>query len=294
MRKVIIYGMGHDFHEHYEHIRLMEQRGEIEILGISDKTVTEEGEHGGLRVVPSSSITQIPFEYLFVTSRKYSDEITDELVNERGIDRARIVPFDFFSMPGMTLELREKLNARRWSIVCNNCFGGILSHQFGLEHRSPFKNLFVYQEDLIRYVENITHYLAQSPVFDRWEQAKTAYDEDRYPVLRLDDILFFCNHDIDSDAAIADFERRAAKVDPERLMLIMITDSREVERAFQERTFGCPKLCISSVREHAPKTLYIEADNYLDLQSRANEIPNNPAYCDFLVSLLLGSEEFNG
>ena len=284
--------MGHDFHENYDLIRSMERRAEFEILGVTDKKIDQEYEYDGLRIIPPDYIQTISFDYLYVVSRAYFSDITDDLIAKWGVARSRILSFFLFTMPGMTLNLYEKLSAKRWSILCNNCFGGLLSHQFGLEHRSPLKNLFIMDSDLIKLAESIECYLAQEPVFDHWEQAKTVYDESRYPVLRLDDILLYCNHDTDPDVALAKYARGAAKIDPEALMVIMITSSAKVEHEFQKRSFGCPKLCISSAESHSPKTLYIESDSGLDLITKANAIPGDSAYFDILVNLLLGKEEF--
>ena len=292
MKRVVIYGMGHDYRENYDLIRSMEQRGEIEILCVTDKKVEQECEIDGLRIVPPAVLPSVPFDYIFVVSKAFFSEIVDELVNERGIERSRILSFFIIMMPGMTLDLYWELYSKRWSILCNNCFGGLLSHQFGIEHRSPLKNLYIYERDLIRFAENVTHYLAQEPVFDHWQEAQTCYDESRYPVLRLDDILLFCNHNTDADVARAKFMRGAAKVDPDALMLIMVTSHAKIEREFQEHNFGCPKLCISSVKDHMPKTLYVPADDYLDLLAKANAIIPDPAYLEVLVGLLLGKEEF--
>ena len=292
MKRVIVYGMGTDFRDNYDLMRSMEGRGEFVITAVTDKKVEQEREYDGLRVVPPAAILTLPFDYVYVVSRSYFSEIADDLMATWGIARSRILSFFLFTTQGMSLDLYEELSAKRWSILCNNCFGGLLSHQFGLEHRSPLKNLFITECDLIKYAENIEYYLAQEPVFDHWEQAKTIYDKSRYPVLRLDDILLNCNHDTDPETALARYAHGAAKVDPEALMVVMITSDAKMENEFQRRPLGCPRLCISSVENHSPKTLYIEAGSSLDLSAKANAIPGDPAYFDMLVGFLSGKEEF--
>lgn len=292
MRRVIVYGMGADFRENYDIMRSMERRGEFEIIAVTDKKVEQEYEYDDLRVIPPGLIPSLSFDYIYVVSRGYFSEIADDLMTVWGVDRSQILSFFLLTTEGMTLDLYERLCAKRWSILSNICFGGLLSHQFGLEHRSPLKNLYIAERDLMKYTENIEYYLAQEPVFDHWEQAKGIHDESRFPVLRLDDILLNCNHDTDVDTALAKYARGAAKVDPDALMVIMITDDARVEKEFQQRPLGCPRLCISSVENHSPKTLYIEAGGSLDLFEKANAIPGDPAYFDMLVDLLLGKEEF--
>ena len=292
MKKVVIYGMGNDYRENYDFIRSMERSGDIEILGVSDKNAERSCVIDDLRVIPPERVQIMPFDYILVASKAFFSEIARELVNKWGIARSRIKPLFLFLMPGMTFELHEELCAKRWSILCNNCFGGFLSYQFGLEHRSPLKNLFIADRDLIRFADNITHYLAQEPVFDHWRESPGYYDEKKYPVLRLDDIMLNCNHDTDPHTACATYARRAAKIDPNALLLVLVTDDAEMERAFQEHDFGCPKLCISSVENHFEKTLYLPADSRIDLQNKANNLPGNPAYTDLFISLLLGEEKF--
>lgn len=292
MKKVVIYGMGHDYRENYDFMRSMEQRGEIEILAVSDKKVEHSCVIDGLQAVAPERIPFLPFDCILVASKAFFSEIARELVSVHGISRSRILPLFLFLIPGMTFELHEEICAKRWSILCNNCFGGFLSYRFGLEHRSPFKNLFIADGDLIRFADNIEHYLAQEPVFVCWKESPGYYDEKRYPVLRLDDILLNCNHDTDPDEALATYARRVAKVDPSALLLVLVTDDEGIEREFQEHFFGCPKLCISSVENCSEKTLHLSADNRIDLQNKANDLLGNPAYSRLFIDLLLGKEEF--
>ena len=70
------------------------------------------------------------------------------------------------------------------SIFCNNCVGAVISHDLGLQFRSPFVNVWLYPNDYLKFCENLQHYLSCNLDF-------ISYNEVGYPVARLDDVTIF-------------------------------------------------------------------------------------------------------
>lgn len=58
---------------------------------------------------------------------------------------------------------QNKLKNHDVSIISMNCTGGILSHDLGLQFKSPTVNLFFRAEDFIKFCENIEHYFEKLP-----------------------------------------------------------------------------------------------------------------------------------
>ena len=52
----------------------------------------------------------------------------------------------------------DKQTAR--SVICNNCVGAMILHDFGLKFNSPFVNLFIEPDDYIELLSNIKYYLS--------------------------------------------------------------------------------------------------------------------------------------
>lgn len=90
------------------------------------------------------------------------------------------------------IENRKRLKNKEISIISTNCIGGVLSHDLGLQFKSPTVNLFFRAEDFIKFCENLEYYMS----IDRFVEC---YDEkiieDRtYPVAYLGDLTLYLVH----------------------------------------------------------------------------------------------------
>lgn len=56
------------------------------------------------------------------------------------------------------IENRKRLKNKEISIISTNCIGGVLSHDLGLQFKSPTVNLFFRAEDFIKFCENLEYY----------------------------------------------------------------------------------------------------------------------------------------
>lgn len=54
----------------------------------------------------------------------------------------------------------EKLERKDFSIISNNCWGGVTYEWFGLEKLSPTVGSYFFAEDYIRFLKNIRNYLS--------------------------------------------------------------------------------------------------------------------------------------
>lgn len=80
MEKIIFYGLGVDFERNKE---FFERR--FEVVGYSDKRDTI------LRTIKPDDIYKYEFDYILVSSRKYFEEIKDELITQYYISRDKII-----------------------------------------------------------------------------------------------------------------------------------------------------------------------------------------------------------
>jgi len=79
----------------------------------------------------------------------------------------------------------------------------------------------------------------------------------RYPVLLLDDIFLYCNHDSDPDIAIQNWNRRAAKVILSEALPVFITDNPKSEKAFYQINRYQKKCCITPYESKNPHTIHM-------------------------------------
>lgn len=57
---------------------------------------------------------------------------------------------------------RRSLTNKEFSVICNNCLGGIVVHQLGLRFNSPFVNLYIAANDYIELLENLENYMKET------------------------------------------------------------------------------------------------------------------------------------
>lgn len=79
--------------------------------------------------------------------------------------------------------------AKSASILSMNCTGGIISHDLGLQFRSPTVNLYLRAEDFIKLCENLTHYLA----IDHFVPCDNPHiiGDRTYPIAYLEDLVLY-------------------------------------------------------------------------------------------------------
>lgn len=54
---------------------------------------------------------------------------------------------------------RERLTCRDFTLITNNCLGGILYHQLGMRFLSPTINIAIFPEDYIAFCQDLAYYV---------------------------------------------------------------------------------------------------------------------------------------
>lgn len=109
---------------------------------------------------------------------------------------------------------RKRLTNKDFSILCNNCVGGVILHELGERFNSPTVNLFFNTEDYIKFLENLDYYLQQSLVEIQSDQG--------YPVGKIDDITIYFMHYSTFDEAKRIWEKRTLRINKNNLYVILV------------------------------------------------------------------------
>ena len=124
---------------------------------------------------------------------------------------------------------RIRLKNRSFSLVTNNCVGGIISHDMHLQFRSPTINLFFENNDFIIFLEHLKYYLSLElmPV-----------ETDRpYPVAVLKgmygDVRVFFMHYHSFEEAKDKWNARKERMDYDNLFVIM--ESQKCDKSIVEK-----------------------------------------------------------
>lgn len=134
--------------------------------------------------------------------------------------------------------MKARLTARDFTVVSQNCIGGVFYHDMGLQFYSPTVNLYFTAADFVKFVLNLKYYLSLTPEM-RWEG--------EYPVGKLDDIeIHFMHYETCTQARQA-WERRKARVKWDRI-IVLCTDQEGFDDAAYTawRQIPYPKLLFTA------------------------------------------------
>lgn len=111
-------------------------------------------------------------------------------------------------------QMKTKLKCTEVSIVSQNCIGGVIYHDLGMQFLSPTVNLFFSASDFMKFAQNI-HYYVGMELEMKWEE--------EYPVGYLDDIkIHFMHYETCSEARDS-WERRKKRICWDKI-LVLATD----------------------------------------------------------------------
>lgn len=131
-----------------------------------------------------------------------------------------------FLRMALNAENKKRLSNRNFTILCNNCVGGVILHELGERFNSPTVNLFFGAEDYIKFLEKLDYYLSQTLV-------EVQSDKD-YPVAKLDDITIYFMHYSSFDEAKTTWKKRAARIEKDNLYVIFVQQNGCTEQILRK------------------------------------------------------------
>lgn len=109
---------------------------------------------------------------------------------------------------------RKKLINKDFTIISDNCWGGQVYQDLGIEYNTPFIGLFIVSPDYIRLVKNLEHYLSQPLTFINSSKYR---DNVQYPIGLLDDVEIHFMHYKNEKEAIEKWNRRLNRMNWDNL-----------------------------------------------------------------------------
>lgn len=139
---------------------------------------------------------------------------------------------------------------RDFSLITNNCLGGIISHDLQLPFNSPTVNLFMKGNSFILFCEHLDEYLSVEPL----ESKELSTD---YPVGILPseygDIQLHFMHEPSFEVAKQNWLRRRERVHPDKVVVIahLPWPTKDVAERFEKLPFSRKCLiCAGKKRAH--------------------------------------------
>lgn len=109
---------------------------------------------------------------------------------------------------------RKKLKNKSFTILSQNCNGGVIYHDLGLKFLSPTINLYMDASDFVKFLKNLDYYIGIEP-------KKILLKENKYPVMLLDDIKIYCVHYKSFEQAVQKWNERKKRIDKNNLFIMM-------------------------------------------------------------------------
>lgn len=107
---------------------------------------------------------------------------------------------------------RQKLKNHNFTILSQNCIGGVIYSDLGEKFLSPTVNLYMDSLDFIKFLENIEHYLSIE---------KMKFIESAYPIGYLEDLTIHFVHYKNAREAQEKWNERKKRINWENLFVIM-------------------------------------------------------------------------
>lgn len=126
--------------------------------------------------------------------------------------------------PVLAKTRRSKLNNVDFTIISNNCWGGVVYEHFGLPKLSPTVGLYFFADDYIKFVKNLKYYLSLNIKMIKASDSRHADElhnrgQDDVPVGVLDDVEIVFLHYKNAEVAKEKWERRVGRVNWNNLII---------------------------------------------------------------------------
>ena len=291
--KVVIWAIGYLYNRMYKSFRYLEQKGEIEIVSLMQTDPSPYVNIDGYPVMPKEKLKDLQFDYIIVCNKEHFAEITETIMVVADIPRSRILSYEsVMHAEDSLLKYLHFVNSRP-TIISNTCWAGFVYRYYNMQCLSPFRNLWVPDEDYIRLVKNLKFYLdSYVPVFSHW-----CVDENsgkRYPVMLLGDVSLNFNHSDSPQECIDEWMRRKERMNWDNIIVEFYTSYPEYRRMFSELEIPYRKIIFTTDDHDAFKfyKVYKGAEDLIDVDAVHKEVVPGSFGTRFnLLNLLEGNHE---
>lgn len=116
---------------------------------------------------------------------------------------------------------RKEINCDDFTIISNNCWGGLIYQSYGLKYNTPTIGLYFMAEDYIKFVYNIKEYLRYELKFINYKESKIYKinkQELKFPVAKLGDIEIYFMHYKSEKEAKEKWKRRTKRINWDKIL----------------------------------------------------------------------------
>ncbi len=139
---------------------------------------------------------------------------------------------------------RFRLKNKSFTLISDNCNGGMILHDLRLRFNTPTINLYFLPEDYLRFLENLEYYLTL-------ELTEVQDASVNYPVGRIGDVRVYFMHYESFEQAKEKWLERVQRVDREHLYILM-TDKNHCTYQQLQRfdRLAYPRKCVFTYKPY--------------------------------------------
>lgn len=119
----------------------------------------------------------------------------------------------------------KKINKKDFTIISNNCWGGMIYESYNLPKQSPTVGLYFFADDYIKFLKELKNNLNKELIFikpqeSKWfEEIKDDKNIGTYPIGKIDDIEIFFLHYKTEKEAYEKWNRRKKRINWNNLII---------------------------------------------------------------------------
>lgn len=262
MLKVLAWVVSNDGRFFNGAINILErQHNGIELVGVTANAPIQLAKNGKkVNFIPLAEVDQGGGYYdvlLVVGARQIGMSEITKAARQLHLSEEKLLGDWIVCIPGFTLEKYRRLQRSRLSIFSMNCFGGLISHTFGLPFRTPIINMYLKDKDYIRFLRAPRVYMEEQLTLKEmvWNDA-FKYN---HPIATLGNVDFVLNHYPDFNEAVKIWERRKARINWYNLFVTAYTEDEKILEKFDTLPYG-KKICLVPFKSDLQSAWYINRD----------------------------------
>lgn len=276
MYKILIWGTGETYNDYLNLIRYEEMKGSFEVVAITSNENYIWKYLDGYQFVPKNELSECEYDFCLVAMKKCTIEEIRNEASELGIPIEKIIPARVLGIPYFDFNKYINLKKSNLSIICSNCWAGVVYHYLGLEFMSPTINMFFRVEQFNKFAGDLNYYLRQPVRYKcmRFNQELHI----NYPVGLIDDIELHFNHTTDFELAVKLWNRRKQRVNYDNLLIVSYSEfDEEVVKEFEQLDFKS-KIIFTALQTKIPSAVRLNANDNGGIPMLATAWGNIPMF----------------
>ena len=171
--------------------------------------------------------------------------------------------------------VNRKLKISGLTIISQNCIGGVLYHDLGVEFLSPTINAFIPEPGFVKMVLNLRCYMEQELMIHWGEE---------YPIGMLDDVeIHFMHYETCQEAKEA-WDKRKMRINWDKIFVVATDRNKFDDVVFENwKKVPYPKILFTAQRKYASDAESVYFPEYEANGFVPDLIPNREFYKDGIL-----------